>query len=296
MLKLRKVAFASVLVLAVLACGSQSAPTAAPSFDFSMVAKTLQAMVTPGATASAPTQAAPSGTAVSFAGVSFVIPNGLATGAKSETVPAVSDQGGAPWEVGPAYRKFTLQGYPLQGKFFEPQIMIYPAQEYAAANQGAANSIQRLQTILSAASPALGNDVLPRLPYANADQIIGAQPVVIPFNGGSGVRVLAEYAQYTAVINNNELFYHFQGLTSDGKSYVVTTLPVNTAFLAASPDPTASTPPDGIPFPGTNVSDPSAYTNYYQQVTDRLSTTVPESFQPNLTLLDALIGSLQVSP
>jgi hypothetical protein len=31
-------------------------------------------------------------------------------------------------------------------------------------------------------------------------------------------------------------------------------------------------------------------------VTNRLSTTVPEAFQPTLTSLDTLIGSLEVTP
>jgi hypothetical protein len=228
--------------------------------------------------------------------VGFVIPQGLASGASSEALPAVSDQSGAPWDVAPAYTRFTLQGYPLQGTFFEPQLMIYPAPEYAAVSPGASISIRRLQAILSSTTPPLTNDVLPRLPYANAEQAIGAQPVVIPFKDGSGLRVLAEYAQYFAPINNHDLFYHFQGLTADGKYYVVAILPVNTSFLAASSDPAASLPANGVPYPGTSPADPAAFTSYYQMVTNRLSTTVPEAFQPTLTSLDTLIGSLEVTP
>ena len=224
--------------------------------------------------------------------MSLVIPNGLASGAASETVPAVTDQTGAPWEVSPAYTRCTLQAYPLQGKFFQPQLLVYPAQDYAAASAGAAMSIQRLQAILASASPQLSNDLLPRLPFANADQIIGAQPKVINFNGGSGVRVLAEYAQYFAPINNHELFYHFEGLTSDGKTYLVAILPVNASFLAGESDPAASLPPDGVPFPGTSTTDPNVFVSYYQSITGKLNSTSPEAFQPTLTALDALITSI----
>jgi hypothetical protein len=284
-----------VLAAAILACSSLAAPTAPPVDVGTLAASTLEAFGAP-ASVPAPTDAAPSGTSVSFENVRFAIPQGLASGAACETVPAVDEQSGAPWEVAPAYARCTLQAYPLQGMFFRPQIMVYPAPQYAAASAGATNSIQRLQAILAGPSPALGNDGLPRLPYANADQIIGAQPTVLPFTGGGGVRVLAEYAQYFAPINNHELFYHFEGLTSDGKSYIVTTLPVNAAFLAGESDPAASIPADGIPFPGIDVTNPSAFSSYYQAVTDRLSTTAPDAFRPALASLDALIGSLQVSP
>ncbi|MEO8354588.1 MAG: hypothetical protein ABI621_01610 [Chloroflexota bacterium] len=40
---------------------------------------------------------------------------------------------------------------------------------------------------------------------------------VINFQNGRGIRFLTQYAQYPAPINNHELFYHFQGLTNDGK-------------------------------------------------------------------------------
>jgi hypothetical protein len=282
-----------VLAGTILACGSS---VALPTVDVStIVAGTLQALVTPTA-APPPSQAVSAGVPISFANVGFVIPQGLATGSSSEAVPAVTDQAGPDWGRAPAYTRFTLQAYPLQGEFFEPQLMIYPAQEYAALSAGAAISIQRLQAILASPTASLANDVLPRLPFANAEQLIGAQPVVIDFEGGRGLRALVEYAQYSAPINNHELFYHFQGLTADAKYYVVGVLPVNLPYLAPNSDPAAILPPDSIPFPGTDVSDPALFTSYYQAVNNRLSATVPESFTPALTTLDSLIASLHVSP
>jgi hypothetical protein len=286
------------LVLSVMACGV--APIAsAPTADVStIVAATLQALTGPTSVPAA-TQPAPPTTAtgvpVSFGAVSFVIPNGLASGAACETVPAVNDQSGAPWDVAPAYTRCTLQAYPLQGKFWQPQLMVYPAQDYASASESAAASIQKLQAILASPSPALTNDALPNLPFANAGAVFAAQPLVLTFQDGKGVRVLTEYAQYVAPANNHDLFYHFEGLTTDGKAYIVITLPVNAPFLAAESDPSASIPADGIPFPGTNVTDSAQYDAYYQTVVNRLSMTPPETFQPSLTALDALIRSLEVT-
>lgn len=293
-----KLTFAGVAVLLVLACAVVPAGTGAPISVPTVAPGAINTPAEATSPVAAPTSGATqvAGAEVSFSGVSFTIPQGLASGAACETVPAVSGDNGAPWDLAPAYIRCTLQGYPLQGMFFEPQIMVYPAPEYAAANQSAAESIQRIQTILASPSPALSNDLLPHLPWANAAQQIGAQPVVLNFNGGAGVRVLTQYSQYFAPINNHELFYHFEGLSGDGKSLVATTLPVNAAFLVSSSDPAAALPPDGIAYPGFDNQDPNVWTNYYDTVTNRLSTTTPESFQPSLALLDTLIGTLAVAP
>ncbi len=301
---IRRLLSIAALAGTILACSLAGTPGTAEPGISTIVAGTLQAMTTPVAgiptaipagptSAPAPTQ--PSGAQVGFGNVSFVIPTGLASGASCETVPAVDAQSGGPWEVAPAFTRCTLQGYPLSGKFFEPQIMIYPAQAYASVNDGAAMSLQRLQAVLANPSGSLSNDVLPRLPYANAEQAIGAAPKIVDFQGGKGVRVFAEYAQYFATINNHDLFYHFEGLTTDGKSYVVAVLPINAAFLAASSDPNAAIPSDGIPSPGYNNTDSTVFQNYYNSVSAKLSATPPQDFQPPLTDLDSLIGSLHVT-
>lgn len=288
-----------VLTSSTIACGLLS-NSAAPTADVStIVAATLQAINTPASpavSASAAASPAPAGIRFESEGISLLIPIGLAGGASAERVPAVTDQGGAPWEVAPAYVRLTLQDYAVQGKFFQPQIMVYPAQEYAAVSNGASISIQRLQAVLASPSAPMTNDALPRLPFANAEQSIGALPRIISFQNGSGVRVLAQYAQGFNQINNYELFYHFEGFTSDGKSYIVATLPINAEFLAPGNDPASAAPPVGVPFPGLDNADPSVFANYYSAVVDKLNATAPDSFQPSLGALDSLIGSLQVSP
>jgi hypothetical protein len=300
-MRLWKIVFVLTVAGSLLACGLVTA-AGAPTPDIAtIVAGTLQALTTPASPATQAPGAStatsqPAGTQVTFANVSFVIPQGLASGAACETVPAVGEQGGAPWEVAPAYTRCTLQAYPLQGKFFEPQIMIYPAQAYAALNNGGAMSIQRLQALLASPAAAIGHDSLPHLPWANAEQMIDAQIKILGMQSGHGVRVLTEYAQYSAAINNHELFYHFEGLTSDGKAYIVTTLPINAAFLPADSNPASPVPADGIALPGTSVSDPAVWNSYYQAVTNKLNSNSTDAFQPSLTALDALMQSFSVGP
>jgi hypothetical protein len=281
------------LAASTIACGLLSASPAATPVVSTIVAATLQAMTAPASTSASPPSSA--GNSFSADGVSVVIPAGVASGAIAESVPAVTDQSGAPWDVAPAYVRLTLQGYILQDKFFQPQIMVYPAAEYAAAGNGAANSIPRLQAILASPSAPMTNDVLPRLPYVNAEQAIGAAPKIVAFSTAAWCACVAEYAQYFAPINNHELLYHYEGLTTDGKSYVVATLPINSAFLAAESDPASIVPAGGVPFPGMDNADPEAFSAYYQAVADLLVATPPDAFQPTLTDLDSLIQSMQVS-
>ena len=281
------------LAASTFACGGLStSPATAPEVS-TIVAATLQAMTAPASTSANPPTAA--GNAFSAEGVSLVIPAGVAGGTTAESVPAVTEQSGAPWDVAPAYVRLTLQGYVLQNKFFQPQIMVYPTAEYAAASNGAAISIPRLHAILASPSAPMTNDVLPRLPYANAEQAIGAAPKIVAFRNGNGVRVLAEYAQYFAPINNHDLFYHYEGLTTDGKSYVVATLPINAGFLAAESDPASVVPAGGVAFPGADNADPIVFSTYYRAVADLLEATPPDAFQPTLTDLDSLIQSMQIS-
>jgi hypothetical protein len=253
-----KVLVLGVLAASAVACGL--VPSAvAPTPDVStVVAATLQAISTATAVASSPT---PSGTSFDSGGVSLVIPTEVADGAVAENVPAATEQ-----------------------------------TEYAAASTGAASALQRLEAILQNPATPLTNDILPRLPFANAEQIIAGAPRMIAFKNGSGVRVLAEYAQFFAQINNEELFYHFEGLTTDGKFYVVTTLPINADFLAPGSDQSSAAPADGVPFPGYDNTDSAVFENYYMAVTDKLNATAPESFRPSLSSLDALIATLQVAP
>jgi hypothetical protein len=281
-----------ILGVSTAACGMLPAAGASTPDVSTVVAATLQAIATSTAMAASPT---PAGASFSSDGVSLVVPADLASGAAAEKIPAADEQTAGPWQAAPAYVRITLQGYALSDKFFKPQIMIYPAQEYAAVSTGAATSIQRLDAILQNPATPLTNDVLPRLPFANAEQIIAGAPELISFKNGSGVRVLTEYAQYFAQINNEELFYHFEGLTADGKFYIVTTLPINADFLAPGSDQSSQAPADSVPFPGYDNTDPSVFDNYYKAVVDKLNATAPDGFHPSLSSLDALITSLEVS-
>ena len=285
-------------LLALAACApAPSASPAAPNVE-TIVAQTLEALTAaaPPPT-SAPTNAptsAPSGNAVSYQNVSFAIPNGLASNALSGTVPAVAGVPDGPgWDVAPEYIKFELNGYPLYDTFHRPQILVYPAQEYAAVNEAASRSIARLHALLSgAAAPTAEN--LPTIPFFNAGQVFAAQIKTVQFQNGSGVRFLTEYAQSYTTVNNRDLFYQFQGLTGDGKYYIIAILPASHLLLAFNENPETVVPAGGIPFPG--FDDQNALNAYYPAVVNLLNSAAPESFNPALGTLDALIQSIAIAP
>jgi hypothetical protein len=238
-----------------------------------------------------------------FNGIHLVIPSALARSAAAKLVPAVSANKEQAWLVAPQFVRITLAGYASpKGSYLTPEIFVYPAQDYAADNAWAQSNLQKLQAILSNPPAALTNDILPWLPFTPGEQSMAAQAKVIPFKGGSGIRVLTQYDIFqdpmvTAPgdpIVNRLLFYHFEGLNTDGKSYIVAVLPVGSALLANDPDPNAFVPAGGVAYPGLGTD--VAHFDYFKAITDLLNGESPEAFSPSLTALDAMIESINVSP
>jgi hypothetical protein len=259
--------------------------------------------VLPTSTVPPPTQTLdPNAKAIRFDHVSFVIPALIAQSAASKVKPAVTANKKQPWLVAPQYIRVTFSSYHApKGSYVPPQILIYPAQDYAAVNSSAAMSLQKLRTILVNPSMPVTNDSLPWLPNTPGEQSIAAQMKIIPFKNGSGIRSLTQYDIFldpvvTAPgdpIVNRLLFYHFEGLSSDGKTYIVVTLPLKSAILADDPNPNALVPAGGIPYPGLGTD--IAHFDYFKAVTDGLNSQDPDSFSPSLNLLDALIASISIA-
>jgi hypothetical protein len=280
------VALAAWLLLS-LACNLDltPVPTAAPSPAVQTIAvPTVQAATSQ-----------PEGTQVVYENVSFFLPNQVALSSLAATVPAMTEAGGsAPWDIAPQHLEFDLQDYQIGlTPFHQPRILVYPAAEYAAAHQGAATAMAHLRVLLDGSTPVTVDNA-PGIPFFNAAQQFAAQGRVIQFQNGSGVRMLTQYAQYAAPINNTDLFYQFEGLTGDGRYYIIAILPTTAPMLAPNEQPDASLPPDGVPFPG--FEDPQAAPGYYAAISAKLDAAAPDTFSPSLALLDALIESISISP
>jgi hypothetical protein len=198
-----------------------------------------------------------------------------------ETVPAQPASADGPyWEAAPQYRLVTLQGYPVASHALKPQIFIYPVSELAAANENAGKVTAELQTLLQSRQ---AGDRLPFLPLVNAAQMMHVQMQYLDSENGQGVRYLTQFSQGLNPINNSELIYTFQGLTSDGKYYIAAVLPVT------YPELPASNAPDDQP---AGMLDD--YPAYIANTVSLLDQQTANSFTPDLDQLDALIRSLEI--
>jgi hypothetical protein len=207
--------------------------------------------------------------------------SGVAQDQTVETVPAVSaDAGGPFWEVLPQYQRMTLQGYPVPAHMLKPQIFIYPVKDLASANEGAGKIATDLQALLQ--NQKVGDD-LPFLPLFNASQVMHAQVRFLDFKGGKGVRFLTQFDQAPMPINDYELFYTFQGLTSDGKYYIAAVLPVMHPDLPASQQVNDQQQAELNDFPA-----------YLAKTVSMLEGQPGDSFTPDLAKLDALIQSIEI--
>jgi hypothetical protein len=211
-----------------------------------------------------------------------LITGSLATSLRTETIAAVPASENAPfWEVLPAYTRLTLQDYPVSSHLMQPQIFIYPVTDLGQVNEGAARIIASLQTLLQSPQEIPN---MPFLPLFNASQMMHAHTQFLDFENGQGLRYLTQFAQGFTPINNSELIYTYQGLTSDGKYYVAAVLPVNHPSLPADGTVTGNEPPEFT----------SDFPTYQANVVKTLNPQAANTFSPDLTLLDAMMSSIVI--
>jgi len=294
---MKKIAILAALCLLLTACSlpftiNWNTATPPPQDDTPVVVPT-NAPVEP--TAMPPTPApAFEGTEYNLGNIYMVVPACLPVTPSGVIVPAVPyDEMNGPQEYYPEHRKLTFAGYPLSGKFFEPMIRVYPVAEFTAMNSIISDRVNALQSILvdKPADP----ESFPFLPLFNAAQVFHAKVGYFPFQNGSGVRFLTEYAQYYAPMNNYDLFYTYQGLTADGKYWISAIFPVNAAYLQETWNST-QVPPDGVPAPAWDSANlESDMQAYYSTMIDRLNNTPEDGFTPSIGCLDQLIQSIGIS-
>jgi hypothetical protein len=239
------------------------------------------------------------GTLLELSGISMNLPGCLPVIVGSEFVPAQPyDPMGGPQEIFPYHRRLLYFDYPLSGTFFDPFMRVFPLADFPASyalapEDYSAATIASLQNLL-ATRPADVDGALPFLTMAGAAQIFHAKLAYIDFANGSGIRYLTSYGQYNVPYNNHDLFYTFQGITSDGAYWVSVIFPVNHAILPPTYDSTI-VPPGGIPIP---TWDSPTYdtdmVNYYATMKAIMQGTADDTFVPGLDCLDRYIQSLNI--
>jgi len=214
-------------------------------------------------------------------GISLVY-SAVAQDVTLETVAAQPATDNGPyWEAAPEYRRLTLQGYPVADHMFKPQISVYPVADLASANENMGKIATDLQALLQTQQ---AGDHLPFLPLFNAAQVIHPQVKYLSFQNGQGVRYITQYDQAPIPINNHELIYTFQGLTSDGQYYISAVLPLTHPSL----------PADDKMEQSDFESFVKEFSTYLPKLVGELDQQPADSFTPDLNKLDALISSIEV--
>ena len=271
--------FVPVLIF-VFACNLSTATVSTVS---STPTSTLPATATPTVTL------APSATPnVSCNEITLNLDQALASGFQCKTVPAAGGPNDPYFAINPQFTDVTFQGYILPNTFFPAHISVYPVQDFHALApdiiDGKVTALQAL--IAGGALPAKG--ALPLLPIFNAAEEFRAEYKVISFSGGSGIRYLAQYSQFFDPINSHEMFYSFQGLSTDGKYWISAILPISNSMLP----PNGDNPPGGMTWDQFG----NQFQTYLTDIVIKLEAQPPDSYSPTIAALDALIESIAVHP
>ena len=114
----------------------------------------------------------------------------------------------------------------------------------------------------------------------NGIQVMHAKVKNLDFKNGSGIRYITQNNNGMSSINNFNMFYTYQGLTSDGRYYVATVLPVQHPDLPATPTGNAQAMDD--------------YKGALATAIKTVDELAESAFTPDLGKLDALLMSLEI--
>ncbi|MCC7162243.1 MAG: LysM peptidoglycan-binding domain-containing protein [Anaerolineae bacterium] len=224
-----------------------------------------------------------------YGGVTFSFSSDLAQSAQGETTQAVPvSQGPALGGATPASVRFLFNGQKPDDYFspYEPQVLVYRAEDWVKLDPMTAEQVTSLQTLLTD-KPATFPKQIPLLPILNAAQVFNAQTKYLDFDGGSGVGFVTYYAQDVSPVTRDRIFYTFQGLTTDGKYYVAAYWPVQTDTLPATYQEALGTM--------TDAQWAAQYNTYLQDLVKDLNALAPGDYTPSLTPIEDMIQTIKVS-
>jgi hypothetical protein len=192
-------------------------------------------------------------------------------------VPAAADANW--WQINTEYTRYDIVGYAVSNSQLTPQVFLFPVTGLAG-NPEASKVPGALKMLIQFPQEI---KTLPMLPLFGSVQVMNAQFHYLDIKNGQGMRFLTQYNSGIVPVNNAQLFYTYQGLTSDGLYYVAVVAPVNLSEL---------------PLDATSASLPADWPASYQQLlsdTIKLLNEKPASaFTPDLALLDAMVRSIEV--
>lgn len=155
------------------------------------------------------------------------------------------------------------------------QLLLYPIDAYRELFRNAPmerakfdKEITALKKLIAKSSEGI-NSRIPVLPPVETIQLFCSQVRYLDFPGGAGVRFITRYTMEASPTTNENIFYTFQGVSSDGKYYISAFYPITAK---------------GLPETAATLST----LNYL----NRLSSA---DFTPDLARMDDMIKSLRLA-
>jgi hypothetical protein len=236
---------------------------------------------------------------VSFEGVSFEYDPKLFGDAKGQFVSATPLQSAdeKPDGVLPRHRLFTFgataKGEDATSPYLIPHISVYPIEEFKKVYALSPEMVKGFTEDMAAIS-AIGNGsgaigLEKELPYGlfiDAHQSFRAHATRVAFKSGKGFGFLTQYDIEPTLVNNENLVYVLQGVTADGKYYVLA------EFHVASP---LAAPRPGESHDGYSITNEKGYAAYVAKTAKKLEASPARDFTPNLEKLDELFKSITVA-
>lgn len=130
---------------------------------------------------------------------------------------------------------------------------------------------------------------LPFVPFIDASQnvTVGFKPLA--FANGKGFRFVTQYDIEKALLNENQLVYIFQGITDDGKIYVLATFPIGLEGLPRADEK------KHLGFDISRYAEFESKQKEYQQKASEWLIKHADQMTPSLETLDAIMSSIKTT-
>jgi hypothetical protein len=189
-----------------------------------------------------------------------------------------------PFDVFPARVSFALN----DKRVLSSSITVTPLTDTTVANfsqayPGLAAQVQQLAAILQK-RPALPpqRQSIPDLFEIDCERLIISKPQFVDFKSGSGVLFITQYGQEFRGINNKELAYVFQGLTTKRDYFISARFAIGHPTLDRGLD-------------DTKPLSANRQTKYLKHIEQELDFFPDSSFNPPLTDIKLMLATLNIS-
>lgn len=236
---------------------------------------------------------------VEFKGVNFTYNPQILGEVKSEEIAdyPLEEETFKPDFVEPQHRLFTFD---LPTEYSPMQIAVYSVNDFPgmyAVNKSSVKmmeeEISNLKNVLKNKDFRDDNKQIAFLPFRDAEQSFQVKVKHFPFSGGQGILFLTFWNTEVELPSNRQLRFIFEGLTNDGKYYVLAEMPTKVDFLSDE----SAQEFEGYKIPWGKLDDKlemKHFADVIKKIGERLDELPQNKFQPNLNELEKIISTLKI--